>query len=182
MKNIFETTLIILVIFSLLIDKQIASFIASNRILILNQFFTFIVNYISAEIILAILLIYIIFKKRKLLKPYIVSLLSYLVIVNALKYLIARPRPFIALALEKLPDISYAFSSWNASFPSGHAVVLFLMIPFIDNKYKPYWFALAIIIVLSRIYVGFHYLSDVIFGALLGYLIAKTSIKYFSKN
>ena len=182
MKKLFWIILLVLSSVSFLVDKQLSIFIPNNRPLILNKFFEFIINYLPAALFLAAIFAYMLFKKRKLIIPYSISLLASAAITVSLKYLIGRPRPFVLLALEKMHGISYFFDLWNSSFPSWHTVSLFLIIPFIGMKYKPYWLAVAVIIALSRIYSGVHYLSDVLFGALLGYLISKIALKYFSKE
>lgn len=73
---------------------------------------------------------------------------------------------------------SYAIQSW----PSGHSsfcamLILMVLYPscFKDGKKKEWWFYLigvlyAIVIMLSRMLDGHHFLSDIGFGALFGFL------------
>jgi len=165
-------------IIAIVLDKSIAGLVASNRMLFLDKFFAFVINYMSAAILISLVFIYIVIKDKKSIKPYLIALASSVSISVLLKIITNRTRPFIALALEKMPGIGYDFASWNLSFPSWHAVSFFFMIPFISRKYKPYWFALAVVVGFSRIYSNVHYLSDVLFGALLGYIISKLCISY----
>ena len=61
------------------------------------------------------------------------------------------------------------------SMPSNHAANIFsfaVIVSYFYNNYKYLLFGLAIIISFSRIYVGVHYLGDVITGALIGYCIS----------
>lgn len=89
-----------------------------------------------------------------------------------LKILIGRARPFVS-------GESY-FVPWNFdrimhSMPSGHAAVSFaglVMIGMLFPRIKWATWTMAIIIGLSRIYVGAHWPSDVIFGAFIGMLCA----------
>jgi undecaprenyl-diphosphatase len=93
-----------------------------------------------------------------------ISAFLALFIAIFLKYLIARPRP----------QLEYLTTAGGASFPSIHAAFLFAMVPFINkdfHKSKKIWLTIIIIIAISRLYLGVHYLSDIIFGAAIGYTI-----------
>jgi membrane-associated phospholipid phosphatase len=82
----------------------------------------------------------------------------------AVKLLVRRPRP----QLEGLPPLGRAPSS--LSFPSGHTTASFacaVALTRIDASAAPL-FVLASLIALGRPYLGMHYPSDVIGGALLG--------------
>ncbi len=89
-----------------------------------------------------------------------------------LKNLIARTRPYEAV--QGLSRIIEAQSDF--SFPSGHsgssfaaAAVIFLMCP---RRYGIPALMLASAIALSRLYVGVHYPTDVMAGALIGAAVA----------
>jgi len=67
-----------------------------------------------------------------------------------------------------------SYSIWNFSFPSFHAMIAFCTVPFLSKefpKFKYVWIGFASLIALSRIYLGLHFLSDIIAGAIMGYLI-----------
>ncbi|MDP8247229.1 MAG: phosphatase PAP2 family protein [Candidatus Tritonobacter lacicola] len=57
------------------------------------------------------------------------------------------------------------------SFPSGHAFSAFFFVGVFHRVRRMKWFfwAAAILIAFSRMYLGVHYLSDVIFGAMAGF-------------
>ncbi len=102
-----------------------------------------------------------------------IALILMLFATNGLiKPLVARARPYEAIdALQALVPPPH-----GTSFPSGHtasafavAVVLFRNI---DKKISGWILALAVLISLSRIYVGVHYPTDVLGGALLGIVCA----------
>lgn len=85
-----------------------------------------------------------------------------------LELLIKRPRPYIALNKKPLDH----FWTPTPGMPSSHASIAFaLALPTLSIG--PVWipvafFVAAAIIAAGRVYVGVHYVSDVIAGALLG--------------
>jgi len=174
MKNKFYLIGLIVLIISLIFDKQIITFITNNRINSLNSFFI-LLEFINGYVILAFTLIILLIKKqRKLILPLIISFIFYAIIIYLLKLGIARPRPFEVLTVTSLIVKS------SYSFPSGHIAAIFTALPFLE-KFKDIRYiiiVLAIILMFSRLYLGVHYLSDVIAGAIIGYFIGSFVLKY----
>jgi undecaprenyl-diphosphatase len=90
---------------------------------------------------------------------------------GGLKLLLRRSRP-AAAEPDPLPlvDLPATFS-----FPSGHATVSFAcatVLAFAIPRFVVPLYALAALIAFSRVYVGVHYPTDVIAGAVLGILLA----------
>jgi len=95
------------------------------------------------------------------------------VINQALKMLFAYPRPF------KEGAISIGDPTSGYAFPSGHAQIsattaTFLIVEYNNkNKYLKWFLIISVLIVaFSRMYLGQHYLSDVLVGIMLGVVIA----------
>ncbi len=102
----------------------------------------------------------------------LIALMGSLLINNViLKNLVARTRPYDAIAgLSSLIG-----SQSDFSFPSGHTGSSFaaatVMFCGLKKRYGSFALILAALIGFSRIYVGVHYPSDVIGGALIGAII-----------
>jgi undecaprenyl-diphosphatase len=130
-------------------------------------------------IVLAILL-FIIPKTRRIGLTMAGSLMGSYVVNNLLlKNLVARVRPYEVI--EGLNRIIEAQSDW--SFPSGHtgssfaaAVVIFGLCP---RKYGIPALVLAFLISLSRLYVGVHYPTDVLCGAIIGTAMALIACRIY---
>lgn len=128
-------------------------------------------------ILLLNILILIKLKLSKINLLIIISSLSNLFIVEPLKYLFKEVRPV------NIYESSY-------SFPSGHSysaiavygLLTYLLYQKYKNKYILFFGAtLIIFIAYSRIYLGVHYLHDVLAGLFLGLLWLIITIKYENK-
>ncbi len=103
------------------------------------------------------------------------AVLAGAVVMQALKYGLARPRPLSAFAplLEsgevQINVIGRALR--QRSFPSGHAQAAASVLAYFGCLYPRYWLGWGVGILLAalgRIYVGVHFPSDVIAGSMLG--------------
>ncbi|MGB9770414.1 MAG: phosphatase PAP2 family protein [Candidatus Kapaibacteriota bacterium] len=99
---------------------------------------------------------------------------------HLIKELVGRIRP-----CHSLSDIRLLVPCGGGkSFPSSHAVNNFafaIVLGTFFKQYRTHFLTIATLIAISRVYVGVHYPSDVIAGALLGLLIGLI-FAYFYNN
>ncbi len=110
------------------------------------------------------------------------SLVLSLGIIAQLFYMfLDRARPFIELEFTPL------FQEVNASFPSRHAIALFviaLLVASVNRKIGYWFFAFAILNGFARIYSGVHWPSDIIGGfviATIGFYIVRALVPHQSR-
>ncbi|MDE2030567.1 MAG: phosphatase PAP2 family protein [Alphaproteobacteria bacterium] len=104
------------------------------------------------------------------------------IVADLLKMTIGRARP-----IELLTQGIYGFTPftlagfrWN-SMPSGHSTTAFALafsLAVLFPRLRIVWLAFGLFLGLSRIMVDAHYLSDVLAGALLGWLTVRLFLKY----
>ena len=141
-------------------------------------FVTQISNWIPLFILFFLLILYYFPKRRGLIVVFflLLTFLSTFALTMLVKDYVARLRPNNVEALSELIRILQTPS--NYSFFSGHASSSFAITTFVVLALRKFtsWIYLAylwpILFVLSRIFVGVHYPSDIFVGALVGTLIA----------
>ena len=125
------------------------------------------------------LLLLLVFKRTRRMGVYCAAsmLLTLLVVNLCIKPLAARTRPYeLIQGLEILVARPHDFS-----FPSGHSAnsltcawAIFRLAP---KKYGVPALVLAVLIALSRLYVGVHYPTDVLAGAAIGILLSEIALR-----
>lgn len=103
--------------------------------------------------------------------------ISFTVANLILKPLVARTRPYEFIeALETIIELQP-----DKSFPSGHATNAFacawVMFRMMDRRWGVPPLILAIVICLTRLYVGVHYPTDVLAGILVGIASAEIAMR-----
>lgn len=129
-------------------------------------------TFIGDGVILAILIIALGLTRgwKQLVKASLIVIVAG-IIVQTIKYFYSTPRP--AAFLENIYTLGPVFK--NNAFPSGHTASAFALATYLVHKVRALgmlpWIV-AVLVGLSRIYVGGHFLGDVIVGAAIGYMIA----------
>ena len=101
---------------------------------------------------------------------FIFGTLTLWLVVETIKFLIKRPRPF-----SKLKDVRVVGTrARGKSFPSGHTAQAFYMATMLLQYFKANVFIAVVLYLLAalvgttRMYMGMHYPRDVLAGAILG--------------
>lgn len=156
------------------LDRELRSWVIGHRAGWLDPFFEGLTHIGSFGIVWLVLAVAISLSSRS--RPWLVLQVGLTVILaeaisGGLKPLLRRDRPSDS-GTDPLPlvDVPATYS-----FPSGHATVSFAcaaILTFALPRLVVPFYALAALIAFSRVYVGVHYPSDVVVGAVLGTLIA----------
>jgi membrane-associated phospholipid phosphatase len=91
-------------------------------------------------------------------------------VVELLKLLVRRRRPFLRLSQTRVIGHREA----GRSFPSGQTSQIFFVVTLLANSIQPgvamltALYAIAVLVGLTRMYVGVHYPRDVLAGMILG--------------
>lgn len=159
------------------IDSQITQFI--KNIFPHNNFFDLFFSFFSQQgssiviwlIIIGLIIVFEGKQHHNFIIYFVIAFLSAYVVSDLLmKNMIVRPRP--------IPDFFSCPS--NHSFPSTHAATAFAaaaILSYFHKKRKYYFYLVAFLISLSRVYLSCHYVLDIVTGGLMGYLIAKIILK-----
>jgi membrane-associated phospholipid phosphatase len=107
---------------------------------------------------------------RRLAYELILGLLTLWLLVELIKALIRRSRPYVRLVQTRI----VGYRERGHSFPSGHTSQAFFIVTLLVQHYHPSLFiaillyVLASLVAITRMYVGAHYPRDVLAGAMLG--------------
>jgi len=141
----------------------------------------FFAKYFEYVLIFCLLLFLLVkFKKywKMVFQALLSAFLARFVIVELIRWLWQRPRPFIE------NNVNLLLTHNSASFPSGHAAFYFALstIVFLYNKKAGVLFYIAsFLICLARVFTGLHWPTDILAGAVIGiifgWLVNKISKK-----
>jgi undecaprenyl-diphosphatase len=148
----------------------------------------FLADYL--QYILFIFLLYLFFSKKhkKQNRTMVVvatmsAFFARYIIKPLILFFYTEPRPFIFF-----PEIQPLIKIWKIenfqSFPSGHALIFFALATtiFLFNKKLGLFFMIsAILISISRVYVGVHWPFDILAGAVLGILTGFFMYYFYKK-
>jgi len=156
-------------------------------------FFAKYLGYVLVFIVFLFLL-----KNRKKYWPMVVTafasaIFARLIITELIRFVWQRPRPFVENHVNLLLDQTNA-----AAFPSGHAAFFFALSTAVFLYFKKvyprpkFWWGTVLgfllasfLISISRVFVGIHWPSDIIAGALVGifsgWLVNHLLLNFFKK-
>lgn len=101
--------------------------------------------------------------------------ITWLLVNVVIKNVVQRDRPWVAQRLDTTVCPN------DFSFPSGHASGAFAgaaVFACYDKKRRFMYYAVALLIAYSRVYLYCHYLFDIMTGALLGYIISTATLTW----
>jgi membrane-associated phospholipid phosphatase len=111
-----------------------------------------------------------------------ISLSGVFVIIT--KFIFGRYRPRMFFNEQLYGFEFFQLKGKITSFPSGHSstiVALMLSLYFISPKYRVIYFLIAFVVVISRVLVCHHYLTDVVVGSYVA-IVTTLCLKQFLDN
>ena len=173
--------------FQSMMDMNIQVFRAINNLgtdySFLNPFFIFIAEYTLALLIFAMLFYWFTRVKTNRLMV-IAALLSVAlaeIIGKSISMLHFNYQPFVVLS-----DVNQLIEKEvGNSFPSDHTIIFFAVcftLFFFKSRFKYFWVGLALLVGLSRMWVGVHYPADVLTGAFVAVGSAYICYKLIPKS
>ncbi len=124
-------------------------------------------NMVTAFVLAGLLFV---LDMRRLAMEIILGTLTLWLLVETIKALTDRARPFLDLGEARI----IGWRERGRSFPSGHTAQIFFLVTLFSHQFHPdpaatiALFAVAALVGFTRMYVGAHYPRDVLGGAVLG--------------
>ncbi len=162
-------------------DQAILQFFAQMRSPVLNAVFSFFSFLGEGTVLAAVVILFYWLSSTREGEQLALTAVSSLSLNVYLKTAIARPRPYVAGAINKVEVDNFFVStnnlSPNASFPSGHSQSASSFLTgnaLCDGRWWAWllYMLLTLLIMISRLYLGVHYPTDVLAGFAIGFVIA----------
>ena len=153
------------------IDKNVALYMHNH---INKDVFNFFVNFShwfnNGILFLILVSIFTKFDKKKII-DFIILMIVVSIFIFSLKYIVARQRPFSMIGMMSFDDLNP-----YRSFPSGHSAFATIMMLYIITDKNEWYIKLLVLfislmIIISRIIITAHYVSDVLFSISLVIII-----------
>ncbi len=131
----------------------------------------------SFYVVLPLLALYLYLKKDNNLIPYIVAIAVLFAVSEIVKDIVREPRP---CSLSDYSWINHVACESGYAFPSSHATTLTGLFFFLRNfKYIRAAFIIWLVVILfGRVYLGQHYLTDVVAGAVISVIVGYLIYRY----
>ena len=161
---------VLLILLSYKYDNQVNLFFKNMKFPLLDSVLSIITNFGIVIVVMLAVPLLMLYRRENQRKSIDLLLLAFIIsVVTAfiIKFVILRQRPLGILYYPFFNIVDY-------SFPSMHAMVVFSLLPILVEylpRQKNFWILFAFAVSFTRIYFGFHFLSDVVFGALFGYFL-----------
>ncbi|MCD6129545.1 MAG: phosphatase PAP2 family protein [Deltaproteobacteria bacterium] len=157
-------------------DTNLLLFINHLRSPLLDEFFLFITNKYNLVFIVIPLIIALLLKFKRyafwiILAMVIAAIVSNTLCSYVLKPFFGRVRP----CMLNIPDFHPLLHIGSYSFPSNHAANIFTFATVLYSFWKRsayFFYPLAFLVSIGRVYEGVHFPADVLAGAIFGIIIA----------
>ncbi len=134
----------------------------------------------SFFIVLPFLVLYLIWKKDNDVYSFVIAAVVLFALGEVLKYIFQEARP---CSLPSLSWINHPVCESGFAFPSNHAITLTGLVLFL-RRYRilqVLYVVWLVIMLFGRVYLGQHYLTDVIAGAIISLIIGYVIYHYRSR-
>lgn len=181
--SLFVLSFFVLAVFSFFfIDKLVFNW-SFHLLATYHQIFKFLSNAISPPLLLSVCMITFLAIRFFKINPILIRPLfeiltaqTFSVIITYLsKVLIGRTRPHLFHKEGIFGFYGFHFDHYYHSFPSGHTIAAFTLstsLSLLYPSYRPLFYSIASLLSLCRVFMGSHYLSDMLGSSIIGITIA----------
>lgn len=136
---------------------------------------------------IAVVILLLTFGSKKYVYAFILSILLTTGASQVLKHTIFKQERRPIVAYENLKPVDSLERHRTNSFPSGHTTASFTFMTLLAIGLKKKWIqvtapVLGALIGISRVYLGQHYLNDIIAGAILGLLLTSMVLMFIESK
>ena len=158
------------------ISKERLFFVANANNSLFFDYFFYLITELGNTITYIIVLVLSLFYSRRLTFMLLLTLLISSILAQGLKHFVfeehLRPLAYFGDKFQ-IHHLSISASLKMHSFPSGHTVSAFalatVLVGFLNKqKYDLLLLFIAILVAYSRVYLGQHFVEDVVFGSTIG--------------
>lgn len=165
------------------VDEPLFLFL-NNASLQLPDSFWGVLTTLSDPIVAPLLTFVLFYQKPLFLRAFFIAIAVAVACNYGLKYGFSVARPTDVLSTEVFRVIGPIVTS--PSFPSGHTLTIFTLMGLVSAWYQKQTIsivliAFAVAISFARISVGAHWPSDILFGALIGWLLGWLAVEIHSR-